>query len=119
MVLRVVERGWSISEAAAAAEVSDRTCSKWVARYRAEGEVGLRDRSSAPQRGGQSHRSERTEQLLAALRRLRFTAPELAELLDMPLLDGLGACSSGLGWASSAGSGWSPRAATSASGPAS
>jgi transposase InsO family protein len=27
---------------------------------------------------------EKTEQLLGALRRLRFTAPELAELLDMP-----------------------------------
>jgi hypothetical protein len=28
--------------------VSERTCSKWVARYRCEGEPGLRDRSSAP-----------------------------------------------------------------------
>ena len=32
MVLRVVEQGWSVAEAAAAAEVSGRTCSKWVAR---------------------------------------------------------------------------------------
>ncbi len=49
MVLRVVEQGWSLAEAAAAAGVSERTCSKWVARYRAEGEAGLVDRSSAPQ----------------------------------------------------------------------
>ena len=28
--------------------MSERTCSKWVARYRAEGEAGLLDRSSAP-----------------------------------------------------------------------
>ena len=50
MVLRVVEHGWSLTEAAEAAEVSERTCSKWVARYRAEGEAGLLDRSSAPRR---------------------------------------------------------------------
>ena len=50
MVRRVVDDGWSLTEAAEAAEVSDRTCSKWVARYRAEGDAGLRDRSSAPRR---------------------------------------------------------------------
>ena len=48
MVGRVVEQGWSLTEAAEAAGVSDRTCAKWVARYRAEGEAGLVDRSSAP-----------------------------------------------------------------------
>ena len=34
MVVRVVEHGWSLTKAAEAAEVSERTCSKWVARYR-------------------------------------------------------------------------------------
>jgi transposase InsO family protein len=83
MVCRVVERGWSLAKAAEAAEVSDRTCSKWVARYRCEGIAGLRDRSSAP--GVVANRTDqRTEQLVAALRRLRFTAPELADLLGMP-----------------------------------
>ena len=48
MVLRVVEQGWSVTEAAAGAGVSDRTCRKWVERYRADGEAGLVDRSSAP-----------------------------------------------------------------------
>jgi len=48
MVRRVVEDGWSLTKAAEAAEVSERTCSKWVGRYRAHGEAGLRDRSSAP-----------------------------------------------------------------------
>jgi transposase len=32
MARRVVEQGWSITKAAEAAEVSGRTCSKWVAR---------------------------------------------------------------------------------------
>src|SRR3954471_16070344 len=63
--------------------VSTRTVSKWVARYRAEGEPGLVDRSSAP------HRVRRTDpgrvEAIGALRRLRFTGPEIAELLDLPL----------------------------------
>ena len=83
MVCRVVEQGWSLTKAAEAAEVSDRTCSKWVGRYRAEGLAGLRDRSSAPLHVA-NRTDEQTVQLLAALRRLRFTAPELADLLEMP-----------------------------------
>ena len=50
MVGRVLEQGWSLTKAAEAAEVSERTCSKWVARYRQQGELGLLDRSSAPHR---------------------------------------------------------------------
>ena len=83
MVLRVVEAGWSLAKAAEAAEVSERTCSKWVARYRAAGVAGLVDRSSAPRRV-HNRTDEQTVQLLAALRRLRFTAPELADLVGMP-----------------------------------
>jgi transposase InsO family protein len=53
-----------------------------VARYRAEGEFGLHDRSSAPHRV--PHRtSEERVQAIAALRRLRFTGPEIAEVLGM------------------------------------
>jgi len=48
LVLRVLERGWSRAQAAEAAGVSDRTCSKWISRYQVEGHVGLLDRSSAP-----------------------------------------------------------------------
>ena len=40
MVGRVVGQGWSLTKAAEAAEVSERTCAKWVARYRADGEAG-------------------------------------------------------------------------------
>jgi transposase len=40
---RVCEQGWSLAEAAEAAEVSEPTARKWVARYRAEGEAGLLD----------------------------------------------------------------------------
>lgn len=84
MVRAVIEEGRSIASAAEAAGVSERTCSKWVARFRSEGELGLLDRSSAP---GRVHNrtDERLVALLASLRRLRFTAPELADLLDMPV----------------------------------
>src|SRR3954454_10992006 len=84
MVLRVVESGWSIKAAAAAAETSPRTCAKWVSRYRTEGECGLLDRSSAP-RHVANRTDEQTVQVIAALRRLRFTGAEIAELLDRPL----------------------------------
>jgi transposase InsO family protein len=84
MVLRVVEQGWSIKAAAAAAETSPRTCGKWVSRYRGGREIGLLDRSSAPRRVA-NRTDERRVEAIAALRRLRFTGPELADLLGMPL----------------------------------
>ena len=84
MVRRVVEQGWSLAEAAEAAGVSERTCSKWVCRYRAEGEVGLHDRSSAPLSTPNRTPEDRIE-AIAALRRVRMTAAEIAECLGMAL----------------------------------
>src|SRR5688572_21902088 len=81
---RVVEQGWTLTKAAEAAEVSARCARKWVARYRAEGELGLLDRSSAPVTIA-NRTCERRVQAIAALRRLRFTGPEIAETLAMPL----------------------------------
>src|SRR5919197_506418 len=82
MVRRVVDEGWSIKAAAAAAETSPQTCGKWVSRYRACGESGLLDRSSAPERVA-NRTDERRVEAIAALRRLRFTGAEIAELLGM------------------------------------
>jgi transposase InsO family protein len=84
MVDRVLQRSWTIKAAARAAEVSERTCAKWVARYRAEGELGLLDRSSAPKVVA-NRTDERRIEAIAALRRLRFSGPEIAEVLEMPL----------------------------------
>jgi transposase InsO family protein len=84
MVTRVIDGGWSLADAAEAAGVSERTCSKWLARYRAEGESGLVDRSSAPV--SIPHKtSEDRVQAIVALRRLRMTGAELAEVFEMPL----------------------------------
>src|SRR4051812_50078479 len=80
MVLRVLERGWSLAEAAEAAGVSERTCSKWVRRYRVEGEPGLHDRSSAPR--SIPHRTpEELVEAIAALRRLRVNGAGVALFL--------------------------------------
>jgi transposase InsO family protein len=69
--------------AAEAAGVSVRTVSKWRRRYREEGEQGLLDRCSAPSRVPLRTGEERIA-LIAALRRLRMTAAEIAETLAMP-----------------------------------
>jgi transposase len=84
MVGRVELEGWTLAAAAQAAGVSVRTVSKWLAYYRAEGEDGLLDRSSVPR--SVAHRTpEARVQAIAALRRLRMTAAEIAESLRMPL----------------------------------
>ncbi len=80
---RVVEEGWSLTSAAAAAEVSVPTARKWARRYRAEGEAGLLDRPSAAQRV-HNRTSEERIGAICALRRLRMTAAEIAETLGMP-----------------------------------
>jgi transposase len=48
--------------------VSERTARKWLARWRAEGEAGLVDRSSAPKVVA-NRTSVQTEALIGALRR--------------------------------------------------
>ena len=84
LVERVVVEGWTLKAAAEAAGVSVRCARKWVGRYRLEGELGLRDRSSAPKRVANRTAPERVE-TIAKLRRLRFTAAEIAETLGMAL----------------------------------
>lgn len=84
MARRIVEEGWSLTQAAEAAEVSDRTAAKWARRFRERGLEGLLDHSSAPKRVANKTAPDTVEAILA-LRRLRFTGPEIAELLDRPL----------------------------------
>ncbi|HEY0317206.1 MAG TPA: leucine zipper domain-containing protein [Solirubrobacterales bacterium] len=70
--------------AAEAAGISERSARKWLGRWRAEGEAGLLDRSSAPKRI--PHRTpEAVVEAIAALRRLRMTAAEIAEVLGLAL----------------------------------
>ena len=84
IVRRIEEEGWSLARAAAAAGVSERTAAKWLARWRVEGVRGLADRSSAPGRIPHRTPASRVEAIVA-LRRVRMTAAEIAELLAMAL----------------------------------
>jgi transposase InsO family protein len=82
LAARVVEDRWTLAEAARAAEVSVRTAQKWSSRFRAEGEAGLIDRSSAPCSCPHATPEDRV-QAIVALRRLRLTGAEIAEVLSM------------------------------------
>ncbi len=79
--------------------------------------MGLLDRSSAPVVVA-NRTDDRRVEVIAALRRLRMTGAEIAETLDMALSTVSGILTR-IGWASSAGSAWSPRNATSERVPAS
>ncbi len=81
---RIVVEGWTLKEAAEAAGVSVRCARKWAGRYRLEGDQGLLDRSSAPRRVANRTPKERVEAIVA-LRLLRLTAAEIAEILEMAL----------------------------------
>lgn len=48
LISRVVEQGWPVAHAAKAQGVSRQCAHRWIARWRAEGEAGLVDRSSRP-----------------------------------------------------------------------
>lgn len=50
LVRRVEEEGWTVRRAAEAQGLSERAAYRWLARYRADGVAGLRDRSSRPNR---------------------------------------------------------------------
>jgi transposase InsO family protein len=84
LAVRVVEERWTLKAAAEAAGVSVRCARKWVGRYRLEGDAGLSDRSSAPRQVWNRTAHERVNVILA-LRRLRFSAAEIAEVLGMAL----------------------------------
>lgn len=84
LVRRIEEEGWSLMAAAEAAGISERSARKWLGRWRAEGDAGLLDRSSAPKRVPSRLPTDRLE-AIEALRRLRMTAAEIAEVLDLAL----------------------------------
>ena len=84
LIDRIEREGWTARQAAESAGISERTTRKWLARWRVEGEAGLVDRSSAPT-VVVNRTCEQTVVVIAALRRLRMTGPEIAEVLDRPV----------------------------------
>jgi transposase InsO family protein len=80
MCRRVCEEGWTAADAADAAGVSERTCYRWLKRFRA-GEP-MTDRSSAP-KTVPGRTSAETEALIEQLRRCRWTSTRIAGELGL------------------------------------
>jgi transposase InsO family protein len=83
LVDRIERESRAVQDVAESQGVSERTARKWLARYRAEGPAGLIDRPSAPHVVA-NRTDEQTIEAIAALR-LRFTGPEIAEVLSRPV----------------------------------
>jgi transposase InsO family protein len=81
-IVRRVQAGQRPAVIAAAMGVSEPTVRKWVARYEAAGEAGLRDRSCRPRRSPAA-----TPRLLVSyaerLRRQRWPSADIATVLDL------------------------------------
>lgn len=84
LVHRIEDEGWPVARAAEAAGVSRTTAHKWLARYRAEGESGLMDRSSRPHRSPRRLADEVVAAILRARVRRRYGPHRLAPLLGLP-----------------------------------
>ncbi len=84
LIDRIERESQPVQDLAESAGVSERTARKWLARYRREGAAGLIDRPSTPNVVA-NRTDEQTIEAIAALRRLRFTGPEIAEVLDRPV----------------------------------
>ncbi len=77
MVRAVVDDGPSVATVARLYRTTPKTVAKWVARFRAEGVSGLRDRSSRPL-SSPSQTPPTTAAAIEALRRQRHTGKQIA-----------------------------------------
>ena len=98
IVRRVLTLWQSVAAVAASLAVCERTVRKWVARYRAEADAGLSERSCRP------HQSPRATSAtvvveIERLRRQRWTATQIAEAVQLGAGPTSPACSGGWGWA--------------------
>ena len=82
--LIAARRGAGVGEAVVAGQlgVDRKTVRKWTQRHQTEGTAGLRDRSSRPARSPTALDSAWQEAVLA-LRRLRFTQAQIAQVLTL------------------------------------
>jgi len=82
LVRSIVERKDALAQAALEAGVSVPTARKWLARYLAEGDAGLRDRSSRPRSSPRSIRPEKA-MAIVELRRRCLTQARIASALGV------------------------------------
>lgn len=79
-----VAAGWPAAHVAEQLGISRATAYKWVRRYRAEGEVGLLDRSSRPHRSPRRVADATEAAILAARAEWRYGPDRLGPLLGLP-----------------------------------
>jgi transposase InsO family protein len=84
LVQRILEQGCSLDEAAEAFGISRTTARKWLRRFQAEGETGLEDRRSTPQRCPHRTAPSLVRQI-GRLRQRRWTAFQIARALRLAL----------------------------------
>jgi transposase InsO family protein len=82
MVLDIVAKGFTPCTAAAVHGVSEPSARKWLGRYLAEGELGLRDRSSCP-RVSPKRISAAKALAIVELRRRRLTQARIASAIGV------------------------------------
>jgi transposase InsO family protein len=80
---RVDRLGWTVADAAQAMSISTRTAYRWLARHRAEGAVGLVERSSRAHRIPRRTSAAVCERI-EELRYRRLTAAQIGVRLGMP-----------------------------------
>ena len=84
LVRRVVEQEHTPGEVGRALGVSRRTVYKWLARYEAEGEAGLQDRTSRPH-ASPNRLSRNRVKAIRRLRKRKWTSTKIAGSLSIPL----------------------------------
>ena len=84
LMVERLARGWTIRAVAAAHGVDPRTVRKWRDRFAAEGEAGLVDRSSRPERSP-NRLDAALEARILTLRHERLSGPAIARRLDLPV----------------------------------
>lgn len=84
LVQRVREEGWAVAHAAKAMGISRQCAHRWLARWDAEGEIGLRDRSSRPHRSPNRTPPEVEARVVQARRERRVGPDRLADELGVP-----------------------------------
>ncbi len=84
LIAERLAQGWSVPVLAQALGIDPKTVRKWRDRVVAEGEEGLRDRSSRPRRSP-TRLGQNAEAEIERLRRERLSGPAIARQVRRPL----------------------------------
>ncbi len=84
LIVQRLQNGWTVTAVAQALGIDPKTVRKWRDRFAAEGEAGLKDRSSRPHQSPTRLTQEATDQI-EDLRRQRLSGPAIARQLSRPV----------------------------------